>query len=449
MHSKTAFNEEKEKLAKELKAAVVNSIICITVDMWGDKIRHLNYLGAVMHYLLRNENGKHTLCTKAMALKVMDAEDEKSAENVHQMVLSVLVEYDLYVDIDKIVFLSDRGPDIKAALGCYNRNFCFSHLLNNTVQHASEPAINKLTTNVSKVVKYMKVRGLNNKLSTCLISYVSTRWNTRFDMFDSFIKVHSQIGPLIKQAKTKHVFDLIDISELKEIAEYLKIYKLLTNETEGDKYVNCVKILPCVETLRKHNIIQYNDHPTVKKMKDAATNYMENNVVHHLPKDYEMWAFFHPMWKRMNAFLSVNTDEIIKKITDSIENVQIGIDPSTSKDNSSVTEQPNPESIFAQLWDSSTTRSAPSSADVEVAKYMEFPVANNSANENILDWWDMHGLLFPRLYRKFLDIAPIMACSSSVERLFSHGGNTLTAKRNRMDPETLEVLVFLNKNKDF
>lgn len=175
------FAEEKEKLAKKLQIAVKSSNICITLDIWTDTIRHLDYLGAVVHYLQFDDNKKHTLVTKAMALKVKDAEDDKNAENVHHMVMGILADYDLYEHIDNIVFVTDRGPDIKAALAGYNRHFCFSHMLNNIVKHASKPAIDKLTSSISKIIKYMKVTGLNTKLSVCLVSYVPTRWNTRFD----------------------------------------------------------------------------------------------------------------------------------------------------------------------------------------------------------------------------------------------------------------------------
>lgn len=67
------------------------------------------------HYLDRDEvSKKHTLCTKAIALKAMDAEDNKIAENAHEAVMHVLMDYDFYADIDKIIFESNRGPDVKA-----------------------------------------------------------------------------------------------------------------------------------------------------------------------------------------------------------------------------------------------------------------------------------------------------------------------------------------------
>lgn len=155
--------------------------------------------------------------------------------------------------MDKIVFLSDRGPDIKAALSGYKRNFCLAHMLNNTVAHASDPFIEDITKKVSKVVKYIKFNGLNSKLSTCLTSYVSTRWNTRHDMFESFLKVHLDINSLIKSQKIKDAYNSIDIEELGQIAAYLKTYKELTHEVEGDREVSFVKILPCIETLKAMN----------------------------------------------------------------------------------------------------------------------------------------------------------------------------------------------------
>lgn len=99
-------------------------------------------------------------------------------------------------------------------------------------------------------------------------------------------------------------------------------------------------------------------------------------------------------------------------------------------------------SVFDELNDSAaTSHVATNTAQAEIARYLALPVGNMA---NVV-----YFLIIPRLHKKFLQIAVIMSCSASVERLFSHGGNTLTAKRNRLDPETLEQLVILNKNKTF
>lgn len=226
----------------------------------------------------------------------------------------------------------------------------------------------------------------------------------------------------------------------------------MTQEIEGDKEVNFVKILPCVQTLKSHNIVARNDHPTVKKMKQAAKSYIDGNVMHALPKDYEMWGFFDPALKQTSHFPDVNKNNIIKKVTDSISHIRIDNEAiASSTDTTTEQISVKPRSVFAALCDTSANAStsvATNDVTVEVTRYLQFPVAQDS-DVSLLDWWNKNRNLFPRLYKKFLELAPIMCCSSSVERLFSHGGNTLTAKRNRLNPQVLEQLVFLNKNKDF
>lgn len=219
--------------------------------MWTDKIRKMKYVGATVRYL-KTVNEKLVMHTKAMTLKAMDPEEEKNGDNAHRLVIEILSDYDLYVDLDKIVFVSDRGPDLKAALIGYKRYYCMAHMLNNIVAHASVP-IENLISEVSKVVKYFKLNGLNTVLSTNLMSFVSTRWNTRYDMFESFIKVYAEIEKLIKPKDKLAKFQAIDLEEVTAVTAYLKTYKLLTMEVEYDNDITFVKILPCLETLNTMN----------------------------------------------------------------------------------------------------------------------------------------------------------------------------------------------------
>lgn len=38
---------------------------------------------------------------------------------------------------------------------------------------------------------------------------------------------------------------------------------------------------------------------------------------------YRTWAFFHPKWKQMNGFTTVNKEDVVKKLTGMIERIQI------------------------------------------------------------------------------------------------------------------------------
>ena len=62
---------------------------------------------------------------------------------------------------------------------------------------------------------------------------------------------------------------------------------------------------------------------------------------------------------------------------------------------------------------------------------------------NILMWWKVHAVRFPylsRLARRYLAMP-----GASVERLFSVAGQVVTAKRARLDPSTVTLLVFLHE----
>jgi hypothetical protein len=64
---------------------------------------------------------------------------------------------------------------------------------------------------------------------------------------------------------------------------------------------------------------------------------------------------------------------------------------------------------------------------------------------NILMWWKVHAVRFPYLSRLARRYLAMPATSASVERLFSVAGQVVTAKRARLDPSTVTLLVFLHE----
>ena len=89
---------------------------------------------------------------------------------------------------------------------------------------------------------------------------------------------------------------------------------------------------------------------------------------------------------------------------------------------------------------------ADTSAVCELTRYMETYVEPVDRGLTILQWWQKHGVRFPRcslLAKKYLCIP---ASSVPAERVFSFTGNLVSKKRSRMNPENVDMLVFLNKN---
>ena len=63
----------------------------------------------------------------------------------------------------------------------------------------------------------------------------------------------------------------------------------------------------------------------------------------------------------------------------------------------------------------------------------------------ILKWWKEHAAQFPYLSQVARRYLAMTATSASVERLFSVAGQVVTAKRNRLHPSSVTLLVFLHE----
>ena len=75
----------------------------------------------------------------------------------------------------------------------------------------------------------------------------------------------------------------------------------------------------------------------------------------------------------------------------------------------------------------------------------EFNEGKLDVKANILMWWKQHAVRFPYLSRLARRYLAMPATSASVERLFSVAGQVVTAKRARLDPSTVTLLVFLHE----
>ena len=80
----------------------------------------------------------------------------------------------------------------------------------------------------------------------------------------------------------------------------------------------------------------------------------------------------------------------------------------------------------------------------EIPRYLTFKLIAN--NDNLLNWWKFNKEELPSLAllsRKYLCAPPF---SVESERIFSVGGNIYSPKRNRLEPATGEMLMFLHYN---
>ena len=75
----------------------------------------------------------------------------------------------------------------------------------------------------------------------------------------------------------------------------------------------------------------------------------------------------------------------------------------------------------------------------------EFNAGKLDRHAAILTWWKDHAAQFPYLSQLARRYLAMPATSASVERLFSVAGQIVTARRARLHPNTVTLLVFLHE----
>ena len=81
----------------------------------------------------------------------------------------------------------------------------------------------------------------------------------------------------------------------------------------------------------------------------------------------------------------------------------------------------------------------------EMERYESFTLAPKDAS--VLDWWKKMASALPILSEIARSVLAIPASSAKSERVFSKGGNIVTAKRTRLNPKKVEKILVIQENK--
>ena len=66
--------------------------------------------------------------------------------------------------------------------------------------------------------------------------------------------------------------------------------------------------------------------------------------------------------------------------------------------------------------------------------------------DNPLDWWRQHETHLPRLARLAKKYLSVPSTSVPSERVFSKAGQLVSARRAKLNPKNVDMILFLNKH---
>lgn len=391
---RTAIKEHVDQKANEVQKIIMEdfrkafeypgSFAC-TTDLWSDNYRHISYMCLTAHINLFENN---TIRHKKYVYHVnsMDAMS-KTAENIFKEITDVLQKFGVSERNmkNRIYWTTDRGGNIRAGLSQCKRMNCYAHMMNNIVERmCRDDDAKKIIKNSAALVKFMKSSGLNSKLKKSLKSYTETRWNTVYDCINSIEENYSNVLSLLyeKEKSSKNVeyvqrLTCISRQKLQDISQFLSIFKNLTNEIEGEKYVTIHRLWPAF--IRINKLMEYNisDSMIIRNMKSNGRAYIASIYDDFSPTmEHKIGVFLHPMLKGLPIATNSEKEEIYSAVRLLFENERADCELMNQNIDQSVCneyEVVNENSLFIDF----ITEQVPMEmTDDELQRYIDFRFQN-------------------------------------------------------------------------
>lgn len=311
------FKEVQNKLKPMLRDAFsISEVGCgaaICVDVWTDSFRQISYLGATVHFIDDN----FFLHSRVIDNKPLDSSQSKTGEYLLEQIKSVLVEYNVDIDLELITFVTDRGANLIKALDKYCRHNDGPHFLHNTVKRIFLSGSPKDLLNCSKeLVAHIKHAGLNDLFSPSLKSHVETRWNTVLTVFESIEKNWDKLVEVLAERNEMNYLRNIQRGELIDMIKFLTPFREGTLHMETSKKVTLFWCCVFFKILEKHLNPTTADSALIAEAKANCVQYYLENLlqgkmiqVRHL-----VAVFLHPSLKSLNKMSPIEKRQVYQEV---------------------------------------------------------------------------------------------------------------------------------------
>lgn len=288
-----------------------------------------------------------------------------------------------------------------------------------------------------------------------VIQSVRTRWNSIYDMFERLMKLRWPIIAVLGDSNVTKSSDAktLDLTSenwtlIEQILPILKKLKIANNILCGENYVSLSSVLPVIKMLYDVHMSECESDSVViqtfkKKVKEnLRAKFSLNNI----DVNYLIASVLDPRYKHLEFLSDTEKSIAFSKLSDLLNASNLDINnkmPSTSFSiNVAVASE---EDSFFFIRTKPTGDVLPHEEN-EIERYKKINDAER--NECPLKWWSMQAKNFPNIAKMARKYLCIPATSVASERHFSAAGRTLTKVRNKLLPQTTDVLLFVNRNQN-
>lgn len=305
-------------LAHFLSPIYLNIGGAVTLDVWTDDHIKRSYLGLTVHFIDKD----FSLYDRVIETYHLPVDIPKTGINLKCDIMKILRKYKIFEAINtspkRIVFVTDRGSNIKCGLKDEDRLDCFAHLINNLTQNSCQE-INYhggVLENCRNLVSYCKRISLNQKFKNGTLKMsVDTRWHTVHDMLESISNNWDQIADELDQKNASEKLNDLDKDVIDAIISFLEPLKMATKEVESTLRPSLYLVQLWVVFIKNHLIIKDSDPEFIIQMKEAANPYFDNNLLISVTKYHQFAVYLHPLFKSLKCFSSDQRASITQNVS--------------------------------------------------------------------------------------------------------------------------------------
>ena len=468
----------------------INSVlfISLTSDCWTASTSNSSFISFTAHWI--NDNYE----LRCAILQVTPFNDKHTAVNICENILNTMQKFNLSSSKVHLV-VRDNAANMAAGITQANLQSlpCFTHTLQLVLNDAifeqryvkdiiavCKQIVGHFHHSPSAFAKYQEYQKQFKVSAHRFIQDVQTRWNSHYQMMNRILE---QKAALIAYCSDHSKPACLESSQWKVLE---KLQKILKNFEDCANFMStrdatAALIIPNIKVIRhffesaESNGLFSGLGSTLSSWKSSVELRLSSYIN---DKNLILATFLDPRFKdkfieqeyngkpadeALAVWLSEDLSNSIKYSHSETASLPDSSDSAGSDDEQNVEFNFSFEKCFSDIKRKkkadqqgtsntnatpTTTKSQFSAASIkirtEISRYLTFKLIAN--NENPLNWWKANKEELPSLAllsRKYLCAPP---SSVESERIFSVGGNIYSPKRNRLEPTTGEMLMFLHYN---
>ncbi|XP_050062310.1 E3 SUMO-protein ligase ZBED1-like [Aphis gossypii] len=470
--SRTIIPEIYENVKNRVQSLLnKTNYVAITTDVW-TSMNTDSFITITAHFFPTDQTRLKTivLCTKKL-------ESNHTGTYLAEVMTNELNIWDIYPKV--IAIVTDGGANIKAAVRLMGIQHmpCIAHKLNLVVQHAlyltddAEAGDNTYAEQLKNILKkcrgivgYFKRSEVGNRFLIekqkqlghgqilKLKQDMRTRWNSSLFMMERLVKLKEPLTiVMISLNDAPNNLNSEEWNYIEDIVPLLKPFDSLTTELSAEQYPTISKVIPLIRGLQTSL--------NGKNPKTCLGQFVKQNLLSNISRRFEsiekqtLVPYFSratlldPRCKKVAFGVESNATDAEKSIISEITSLMHNA-AETESEMPTGHDEENSDNLWNFLMDRvssvQSTSTSSSSAIALMKQYMNMPYQH--LNCNIVEYWRDHKSLLHPLSEIALKYIMIPATSVPSERIFSKAGQIMSARRNRLLPDNLDTLVFLNKN---